>query len=139
MKAYCAWCRQEGRSGGLGEREPFDDPGETHGVCDRHQQELLATLPSATFPGVELLVVVTPSDTGLYEYLHSRLAGVRGVMMMLERRRSDRRRHLRNMADDRRKRDRRVRRGRTSTLGYTLVRFGKSPADPAPLAGNAAS
>jgi hypothetical protein len=125
VKAYCAWCRQEGRDGDLGEREPLDDPRETHGVCDRHQQELLATLPSSSFPGLELLVIIALKEAALYEYLRSRLIGVKGVHVMVERRRNDRRRQGRPVSDDRRRRDRRVRRGQTSALGYTLVRFGK--------------
>ena len=38
MRVICAWCQREGRSGFLREREPLDDPGETHGICLRHQQ-----------------------------------------------------------------------------------------------------
>lgn len=131
VKAYCAWCRQEGRSGDLGEREPYSDPRETHGVCDRHQQELLATLPSMSFPGIQLLLVIAAKEGALYEYLQPRLASVKGVKVMIERRRGDRRREERDVPGDRRKRDRRVRRGQASALGYTLVRFGKPPADPA--------
>jgi hypothetical protein len=131
VKAYCAWCRQEGRSGDLGEREPHSDPRETHGVCDRHQQELLATLPSMSFPGIQFLLVVAVKEPALYEYLRPRLASVTGVKVMVERRRGDRRREGSDVPGDRRKRDRRVRRGQTSALGYTLVRFGKPPADPA--------
>ena len=125
MKAYCAWCRQEGRDGDLGEREPLDDLRETHGICDRHQQELLATLPSNSFPGLELLVIIALKEAALYDYMRSRLTGVKGVQVMVERRRTDRRQQGRAVSDDRRKRDRRVRRGQTSALGYTLVRFGK--------------
>lgn len=133
MKAYCAWCREEGRAGNLGEREPYEDPRETHGVCDRHQQELLATLPSTSFPGIQLLVIVAAREPSLYTYLQGRLASVSGVGVMMERRRSDRRQQAGDPSCERRRRDRRVRRGQTSTLGYTLVRFGKSPADsPAP-------
>ncbi|MGH7309010.1 MAG: hypothetical protein ACREK6_09975 [Candidatus Rokuibacteriota bacterium] len=135
MKAYCAWCRQQGRGGDLGEREPYSDPRETHGVCDRHQQELLATLPSMSFPGIQVLLVVGAKEGALYEYLRVRLAGVRGVQIIVERRRTDRRRENGDMPGDRRKRDRRVRRGQTSALGYTLVRFGQPPADPVPVLG----
>jgi hypothetical protein len=94
------------------------------GICDRHQQELLATLPSNSFPGLELLVIIALKEAALYDYLRSRLNGVKGVQVMVERRRNDRRRQGRAVSDDRRKRDRRVRRGQTSALGYTLVRFG---------------
>jgi hypothetical protein len=130
VKAYCAWCRQEGRRGDLGEREPYADTRETHGVCDRHQQDLLATLPSMSFPGIQVLLIVAIKEGALYEYLRARLISVRGVQVMVERRRGDRRRERADVPDDRRKRDRRVRRGQTSALGYTLVRFGRPPADP---------
>lgn len=126
MRAYCAWCRQEGRSGDLGEREPLDDLRETHGVCDRHQQQLLEGLPSISFPGLEVLVIVARRESALYDYLRSRLSGVRGVHVMFERRHSDRRQQGRAVSSDRRQRERRVRRGQTSALGYTLVRFGKT-------------
>ena len=129
VKAYCAWCREEGRTGNLGEREPFEDPGETHGVCDRHQQQLLSTLPSTSVPGIQLLVIIASGEPTLYAFLQGRLASVKGVGVMMERRRGDRRQQASDAAYERRRRDRRVRRGQTSALGYTLVRFGKSPAD----------
>ena len=44
MRQLCAWCEQEGKIGFLGEKEPFDDPTVTHGVCDSHQRALLDTL-----------------------------------------------------------------------------------------------
>ncbi len=109
----------------MGEREPLDDPRETHGVCDRHQQELLATLPALSFPGLELLVVIALRESALYDYLRPLLTGVKGVQVMFERRRNDRRRQGRAVLSDRRQRDRRVRRGQASALGYTLVRFGR--------------
>ncbi len=133
VKAYCAWCRQEGRTGDLGEREPYSDPRETHGVCDRHQQELLATLPSLSFPGIQLLLIVGAKEGALYEFLRARLASVKGVQVLIERRRAERRQEHGDVPGERRKRDRRVRRGQTSALGYTLLRFGKLPADPAPV------
>ena len=53
MRAFCAWCQRDGGPSFLGEREPFDDASETHGVCRRHLQYLLAALGS-TDPGDEL-------------------------------------------------------------------------------------
>jgi hypothetical protein len=47
MRELCAWCEQEGKPGILGEKEPFDDPTATHGVCDAHQRALLDTLAMA--------------------------------------------------------------------------------------------
>jgi hypothetical protein len=121
MKVVCAACEREGKRSYLGEREPFDNPATTHGLCSRHQEQALEALPSASFPDAELLIVVRPNDTDLYHYLLRRLAGVRGVSVILERRRSKK-----SVRDERR-----VRQGTVSALGYTVVRFKrKPPADP---------
>lgn len=123
MKVVCASCRVEGRSGVLGEKPPFDDLSETHGYCSRHAGLLLASLPSLSFPDIEMLIVVRRLDPLLYAYLQRRLAGVRGVKVILERRAADRRRQARAQAPDRRRLERRLRHGRASALGYTVVRF----------------
>ena len=123
MKVVCASCRAEGRSGDLGEKAPFDDPTETHGYCPRHAALLLASLPSLSFPDVELLIVVRRHDVALFEYLQRRLEGVRRVKVILERRMADRRHELRQRAPDRRRLRRRLRLGQASSLGYTFVRF----------------
>ena len=123
MRVICASCRVEGKSGDLGEKAPFDDPSETHGYCGRHAALLLASLPSLSFPDVELLIVVRRQDQTLFEYLDRRLVGVRGVKIILERRRGDRRRERRTPAVNRRRLERRLRPGQVSALGYTIVRF----------------
>ncbi len=123
MRVICASCRVEGRSGDLGEKAPFDDRSETHGYCPRHAALLLAALPSLSFPDIELLIVVRRHDLPLFEYLRHRLAGVRGVKVILERRMADRRRSTGQRAPDRRRLRRRLRLGQTSSLGYTVVRF----------------
>jgi hypothetical protein len=123
MKIVCASCRVEGRSGDMGEKAPFDDPTETHGYCARHTAQLLAMLPSHAFPDVDLLIVVGRRDQPLYDYLQSRLAGVRGVKVILERRAGDRRRAGYVPSRDRRRLERRLRAGQASSLGYTIVRF----------------
>ena len=64
----------------MGEKAPFDDPTETHGYCVRHTAQLLATLPSHAFPDVDLLIVVRRRDQALFDYLQSRLVGVRGCL-----------------------------------------------------------
>jgi len=112
MKVTCAWCQREGQPASLGERAPLDDPAETHGICRRHTLELLDRLPSRSFPGVRLLLVVSPREPGLYEYLQRELAGVSGVKVMLERRQ--------------RRIERRLRQGEVSALGYTVIRFGRA-------------
>ena len=128
VKVICAWCDAEGRPGYLGEREPLDDPSLTHGVCVRHRRRFLESLPSTSFPDAEMLIVVRPNDTSLYEYLRRRLAGVKGVKVIPERRQADRRREQRPVGDERRQKDRRIRQGKIFALGYTLFRFKrKSP------------
>ena len=37
MTVICSWCREEGRTGFVGEKVPFDDRRETHGICLEHQ------------------------------------------------------------------------------------------------------
>jgi len=123
MKIICASCRVEGRSGDMGEKPPFDDPSETHGYCARHTALLLATLPSHAFPDVDLLIVVRRRDNSLFDYLQSRLGGVRGVKVILERRAGDRRRAAWVPPRDRRRFARRLRASQASSLGYTIVRF----------------
>ena len=130
MKVTCAWCQREGQPASLGERAPLDDPAETHGICRRHTLELLDRLPSRSFPGVRLLLVVSPREPGLYEYLQRELAGVNGVKVMLERRQGDRRQGERRHApqdvpDEQRRIERRLRQGEVSALGYTVIRFGR--------------
>ncbi len=40
MKIVCSWCRKEGGEDIVGEKPPFDDGRETHGICTRHRQEV---------------------------------------------------------------------------------------------------
>lgn len=70
-----------------------------------------------------MLIVVRRNDTTLYEYLQRRFAGVRGVTVIPERRRADRRQAQGLAVDERRQQERRVRQGTTFALGYTLIRF----------------
>ena len=118
MKVVCASCEREGKPSYLGEQEPYDNPATTHGICPRHTQLALEALPSPSFPDAEMLIVVRPNDTDLYHYLVRRFAGVPGVKVILERRQTKER--IRN--------DRRIREGRVSVLGYTVVRFKRKPA-----------
>ena len=125
MKVTCAWCQREGQPASLGERAPLDDPAETHGICRRHTLDLLDRLPSRSFPGVRLLLVVSSRESGLYEHLQRELAGVSGVKVMLERRRGERRLAPQSVPDEQRRIERRLRQGEVSTLGYTVIRFGR--------------
>ena len=125
MKVTCAWCQREGQPASLGERAPLDDPAETHGICRRHTLDLLDRLPSRSFPGVRLLLVVSSRESGLYEHLQRELAGVSGVKVMLERRQGERRLEPQSVPDEQRRIERRLRQGEVSALGYTVIRFGR--------------
>ena len=127
MRVICASCRVEGRSGDLGEKAPFDDPTETHGYCARHAAQLLASLPSLSFPDVEMLLVVRRHDPTLFEYLQRRLVGVRGVKVILERRQGDRRREARPPVKDRRRLQRRLRTARCRRWATRACAFGSFP------------
>jgi hypothetical protein len=124
MRAICAWCRADGRPADLEEREPLDDPSETHGLCQRHLTELLAGLPSLSFPGIQLLIVVESGDRSLYEYLSRVMAEVGGVEVIVDRRHADRRRERFPVSQERRQLDRRRHRGAHHSMGCAFVRFG---------------
>ena len=124
MKVVCAWCKQEGRTGMLGECEPFDDKTETHGICARHSQTLVEQLPSASFPGIRVLVVVHRNDTRLYQHLIRSFASLRDVAVILDRRENERRKMPGEGGVDRRRANRRIRKSEFSSLGYYVVRFG---------------
>src|SRR2546425_12113282 len=96
MKVICSLCEREGKPGYLGEREPLDNPAVTHGLCSPHTEQLLESIPSRSFPDAELLIVVRPNDTELYEYLQRSFAGVHHVKVIVERRGGDRRREQRS-------------------------------------------
>jgi hypothetical protein len=124
LRAFCAWCQREGGPAFLGEREPFDDDSETHGVCRRHLRGILAALPSQSFPNVTYLFVIRPTETSLYDHLERAFLGVPGVKVIMERRTEDRRSTQRRAMPERRRTDRRQPRGTSHALGYTTVRFG---------------
>ena len=123
MRVICAWCQQEGRSGLLRVREPLDDATETHGICERHQQEVFEAFPSASFPGTRWLFIVPSGDQEAYAHLVKLLQAVSGATVILDRRVGERRRGRERATPDRRRLDRRVRRPEKNALGYALVRF----------------
>lgn len=123
LRAFCAWCQRDGGPSFLGDREPFDDDSETHGVCRRHLQHILASLPSHSFPDVTYLVVVRPGEDRLHDHLERAFLGVRGVKVIMDRRDRERRQTERRSRQDRRQTERRQPRGISYALGYTTVRF----------------
>ena len=134
MRIVCAWCERDGAPALLGEREPLDDLTITHGICPRHLTQLLGTMPSGSFPGVELLVIVRPSDRALFEHLLWATSGVPDIRAIMERRLGERRRRIETSVSERRERERRLILGQVSAMGYTMVRLrktsGRSPAPP---------
>ncbi len=126
MQVICAWCSGEGRPALLGEKAPFDDPSETHSVCERHRRILLESLESQTFPGIRLLVVVSSRERALYNHLTRVLKGLKDVAVIMERRERERRRKGQEATDDRRQRDRRQRRGYSPATWYRYIRFGRA-------------
>lgn len=124
MRAICAWCKAEGRPADLGEREPLDDASETHGLCPTHLATVLAQLPSVSFPGVQLLIVVENGDAGLFQHLSRSMAAVTGVKVIRERRLQEQRRASDSVRVDRRRGDRRQSRDVRRSMGCMFVRFG---------------
>jgi len=123
MRVICAWCQQEGRSGLLRVREPLDDTTDTHGICDRHQQEVFEAFPAASFPTTRWLFIVPASDVARFQQLSMLLAEVPEATVILDRRRGERRRVTNTGTPDRRRLERRVRRPEKNSLGYALVKF----------------
>jgi len=136
MRVICAWCQKDGRTGLLRVREPLDDDSETHGICERHQQEILETFPSLSFPATRWLFIVPHRDAARFDHLVQLLRDVPGATVIVDRRRGERRRAQEPAQRDRRRLDRRIRRAETNSLGYALVRFAvKGSAGAAPEAG----
>jgi hypothetical protein len=123
VKAICAWCRAEGVPAVLGEREPLEDPVETHGICQRHLTQLLGAARSRPSAGLRLLIVIKRRDQSLFEYLTRAMVEVEGVHVMVDRRHGERRRAARPMPGERRQADRRQSRGAVHSMGCTFVRF----------------
>jgi hypothetical protein len=96
-------------------------------VCRRHLQQILAALPSQSFPDVTYLFVIKEGEMALYDYLERAFLGVRGVKIIVDRRHRDRRETHRRAAHDRRRTERRQPRGTSYALGYTTVRFSRGP------------
>jgi hypothetical protein len=126
VRVVCAWCEAERRAAVVSDRSSGEDPIVSHGICRRHEERVLAGLPSVSFPDVSLLIVVAPGETRLYDYLTRALAGVRGIRVVVDRRRGERRQRRLAVTPDRRAGDRR-RRGQPSPLGFTMVRFSPWP------------
>jgi len=106
-------------------REPLENPGLSHGVCAGHKEELLESIPSRSFPDIELLIVVHRNYIALYERLQGCVVDAPDVKVLVDRRATDRRSATCPVTDERRRlRTRRIRRGTISPhSSYTVVRF----------------
>jgi hypothetical protein len=137
MRVVCAWCQQEGRSRLLRVGEPLEDTSETHGICNRHQQEIFEMFPSRSFPSTRWLFIVS-SDPRAYSHLVAVMRDVPGVTVIMERRRNERRRAKERRgeerpAQERRHAERRIRHPERHSLGYMLVRFSRRDVEASPV------
>ena len=104
-------------------------------MCRRHLQSILSALPSQSFPDVTYLFVIRPGETALYDHLERAFVGVRGVKIIMDRRRGERRAAHHRAPHERRRTDRRQPRGTSHALGYTTVRFAQpATSGAAPIA-----
>lgn len=95
-------------------------------MCPLHRSRALEAVPSRSFPGVRLLVVVGSRDARLYEYLRRDCSGLREIAVIVERRLRERRLARLRVPDERRRRERRQRLVGSYALGCKYIRFGRS-------------
>jgi hypothetical protein len=79
MKAVCAWCEREGKPGYLGDREPSEDSGTTHGICPSHRAQVLEDFPVRSYPVMQLVATAHPKKLDLCERLVRRLVEALGL------------------------------------------------------------
>ena len=120
LVVICAWCEKE--RGGAAAAATNEPP--THGICARHQQAVLTSLPSRSFPGVEFLIVVERGRPELYDELLTRTRAMPHVAVIVDRRVGPRRRQDAAVARERRYGDRRSRAPLAWGSGYVIVRVG---------------
>src|SRR5258707_13697072 len=86
MRVVCAWCQDEGRSRLLRVGEPLEDTSETHGICNRHQQEIFEMFPSRSFPSTRWLFIMSSGDARAYSHLVAVMRGGAGFTGNIGRR-----------------------------------------------------
>lgn len=59
MIVVCAWCRKK-----LGQKEPYDDPHETHGICDECIQKEIASVAQLAERNLGKIEAVGSNPTG---------------------------------------------------------------------------
>ena len=115
-------CR-DGQPGYMGEREPLDNPEPTHGICEQHKAQVLESLPSRSFPDVELLIVVPRNNTAVYERLKGSFGAMSRVKVLVERRVSDRRAASWPASNERRRQPASGTNGASLTMGGCIRNF----------------
>lgn len=78
MVTVCAWCQRY-----LGSREPLQDPGVSHGICDDCRARELAA------PG-GVVLVVSRERAAQADLLRSLFRGIPGTSIVVDRRRAER-------------------------------------------------
>ncbi|MEK7726622.1 MAG: hypothetical protein AAB311_05530 [Nitrospirota bacterium] len=66
MMVVCSWCRHEGLAGVFGEKAPFEDRRETHGICPSHRIQVRAGWMEARFGLVNRTQGSTAQEVGGY-------------------------------------------------------------------------
>ena len=66
MTVVCSWCRHEGLAGVFGEKAPFEDRRETHGICPSHRIQVRAGWMEARFGLVNGTQELTAQEVGWY-------------------------------------------------------------------------
>ena len=66
MTVVCSWCRHEGLAGVFGEKAPFEDRRETHGICPSHRIQVHAGWMEARFGLVNGTQELTAQEVGGY-------------------------------------------------------------------------
>ena len=64
MTVVCSWCRHEGLAGVFGEKAPFEDRRETHGICPSHRIQVHAGWMEARFGLVNGTQELTAQEVG---------------------------------------------------------------------------
>jgi hypothetical protein len=73
MKILCAWCLKEGKPAHMGDREPLDDPTETHAICPEHRRQVEDELTTLRKKASEDLEAIRKRQEGDLEDLRKKV------------------------------------------------------------------
>jgi hypothetical protein len=71
VKVVCAWCIMDRRTGFLREKAPFEDPRETHGLCDEHFRQIKSNDTAPAVRNSFTLRLITGLFSLVSTWLHS--------------------------------------------------------------------